>query len=160
MNNEMPTIEHLDSVLKYYAEHDYPYPNLPNERAASIINEKLVRDKYLSVKITDRASFHKESYCITIDGLLFNKTNGYSGHLKRETLKTQNQIRKDWLLIVGSWMAAIGAIGICLIEILKKWKWVVTIEALTFWILLGIGICVGIAISLLIQEVWTKGKDK
>ncbi len=91
-------------------------------------------------------------YAITFEGLKKLEKGGFNGMAlaKINALRANNQ--RENALMYGTWLAGVGAILLVTIEILKKWGWVGTIEALTLWIFLGIGVLTGLCITQLMKS--------
>ena len=71
---------------------------------------------------------------ITFNGLVWAAQKGYQGRLKRDT-ETETRSRNSYFL---TWILALGSLGILIVEILKYWRWVGSIELWTaFFVLLA-----------------------
>src|SRR5690348_1855058 len=78
-----------------------------------LILEKLVKDKYVS-KLN-------ELYSITFDGKIFSKAGGYKIFIRIQKISNRVRLYRDWLMIFGTWLAAIGALAFFLWEIYKHY---------------------------------------
>ncbi len=79
----------------------------------NLIYQKLIKDKYLF----DEGG---TKYSITFDGKIFCKQGGYANAAEMERQKMKSQNRKDWLMILGTWLAGLGAFFLVGWEIYKK----------------------------------------
>ena len=75
--------------------------------------EKLVDNGYLV--------FDGSLCTVTLEGVLFNDNGGYLGESSRRLFDDRIKTRREILLMVGSWIAGIGAVGLCVIEIWKMY---------------------------------------
>jgi hypothetical protein len=92
----------------------------------TLLNEalfKLEKDKFIRHEPGDVVvNFQKEQtkyYMLTIEGELAKQKNGYAGIIEREKFQKKIQNRKDWLLIVGSYLAGVGTILLFFVEVYK-----------------------------------------
>lgn len=92
-------------------------------------------------------------YKLRYKGYVFMENGGYQSAAAETQSRIKYEKLKDRLLIAGSWGAMIGAIGICLIELMKYWKWASSINFFSMAYLLISGILIGIAIFLVGSEV-------
>jgi len=147
----------LNALLLEYEQDPFPIPREVviaqrwiklSQRDTHIVIKKLCKDGY-----ADFISDGVEKYYITFEGVKFIHNGGYVTAYKKETQKTRNQNLKDWLIILGSWMAGIGTILLFLVEFLKRLGWILSINLLTVCFLLGSGILCGFAIALIMLEL-------
>jgi len=102
----------------YWSEFNNPYA-LHDLR---LIFDKLHKDGYL-----DKA-YHSitgdEQFSINFKGKFFSrKEGGYAANAEMEKRRKEIQNLKDWLLIVGSYLAGIGTVLLFVIELLKHFVW-------------------------------------
>lgn len=122
------------------------------------ILHKLMKDGHARIKNENDDFGIPAYYCITFKGRFFEKNGGYDAKQRKKLNDEKKQNRREILLIRGSWGAGIGAVGLCLIEILKFSKNLLTFcrpEIKACLILLGFGMCIGAAILAAIQELVT-----
>ena len=146
----------LNALLLEYEQDPFPIPREVviaqrwiklSQRDTHIVIKKLCKDGYADF-IVDEV----EKYYITFEGVKFIHNGGYVTAYKKETQKTRNQNLKDWLIILGSWMAGIGTILLFLVEFLKRLGWVLSINVLTVCFLLGSGTLLGILVAIMLME--------
>lgn len=120
-NDYMPTVKQLDELLWSFVDDEkFPYPLFDNYVVDNMANNKLVQDGYCSLSIEKNGA---KNYSQTFDGWMFIQNGGYKAFYKHEARKKKIQILKDWLLITGSWIAGVSAVGLCIIELLKHYAW-------------------------------------
>jgi len=136
----------LDSMNFEPTVYNNGFPELDTSIVLSEVIKKLAKDGYLD----NRGGNH---YSTNIEGRYFISNGGYVQKTIDDNVERRNQIRNNNLLIIGSWMAGIGALALVLIEIVKKLNWVLSINALTAWFLFSLGICTGMLILLIIDRV-------
>lgn len=173
-NLKMNRIEKYDSILGIYTPERI---SITVKQAELLLNksnveissqhitevlEGMIDDGFVKLfpKMKDGSTIepHLRNYIITLKGETFKSEGGYAVKIKLDHDQKTYQIRRDQWLLYATWFAGFWAMCLVVVEILKHWKWIVTIEVLTLWIFLGIGIFVGIIIFLLVQEVKSKGK--
>jgi|GEM_PF-1813528 len=118
-----------------------------------LILDQLAIDGYVYKNTRDS---WQPMYSITYQGKKFWKKGGYKANAEIDRKKMRTQIVKDWLLIVGTWAAGIGAIGLCAVEVIKHWKWVISIELATFSFVFLFGVISGLIIYQIIRQLLGK----
>jgi len=89
-----------------------------------LILDKLVKDMFITkFKDIDINGHEIEVYSQNIEGILFSAKGGYSGEITRNAIQIRNANRKDWLIIIGTWLAGGGSILLCVVELIKHYSW-------------------------------------
>ena len=126
-----------------------------NTRDAHIVIQKLLKDGHIGV-LPD-----KEWYYITFDGAKLIKDGGYAKASEKAKYQKKIQNLKDYLVIVGAWMAGIGTLLLFGVDFLKHKGWIFSINLMTAGYLILTGILLGLCIPLLILElIKLKRKDR
>ena len=127
-----------------------------NQRDTHIVIKKLIKDGYAD-EIKGENGQSLGTYYITFEGAKFINDGGYI--TASQNVRKQNRIaeRNEKLLIVGSLTAGLGAILLFSEDFLKHcavkgYRWLVSTEILQFWILLALGIAIGIVITVLLNQ--------
>lgn len=108
------------------------------------IIDRLNKDGYIII----RGNY--KYYDITFDGVIFQ---GYEIQYLDKVSLLERKNRREMYLIIGSWMAGIGALLLVLIETLKHLGWILSINLMTAWFLFSLGICTGITALLIADKV-------
>ncbi len=136
----------LDSMDFYPQGYNNGFPELDTSIVLSEVFKKLAKDGYLDI----RSEGH---YTTNIEGRYFIVSGGYVQKTIDDNVGRRNQIRNNNLLIIGSWMAGLGALALVLIEIVKKLGWILSINLMTAWFLYSLGICTGLLALLIADKV-------
>lgn len=104
---------------------EFGIPQDRHEMFKSLIN-KMVEDGYVDFidKVDNPKSASLEAYegrtMLTALGYYFIADKGYTEASKRKKSQKRTQNLKDWLLIIGTWLAGLGAIFLVAWEIYQK----------------------------------------
>ena len=99
-------------------------------------------------------------YGICYEGMILIENGGFEANARFAQRENERQIRRDRLLVVGSWMAGLGAILVVLIELIKHLGWVLSVNFLTDIFVYSLGICTGLlALSIALQVSCRKSKE-
>lgn len=125
--------------------------NVDAFRDVELIVEYLVERGTVKVDTSVTIPYHGDRYFITWRGRVLIENGGYS---KRRTVTEAKEKVADFknnLMIVGTWLAGIGGVLLVIIEVLKRAKWILSIEAATLTIFLFVGVLIGIIIWQVIR---------
>ena len=146
------------------------FVNLMNVEISSrdmhIVINQLKKDGYVDAIVYTKQQTQKdgiplladtELYFVTFSGAKLLHEGGYTTFYEKEVRQKKIQNLKDWLIIFGSWMAGIGTVFLFLVEIikffvLKGYRWFFSMQMLQLWILLALGIVLGIAVTVLLSQ--------
>ena len=135
---ELMPLQKLDNVLWYFAKHSEPlnifFPEIVskvmpnevslNENEALMILDKLIKDGYVKKHTYNENSFDERisnGYSLTYEGLVFIKyQNGYLGRFENAQIENRIKKRNEILLILGTWLAGIGATALVIWEIFDR----------------------------------------
>jgi len=99
-------------------------------------------------------------YKTTFNGELFHQNGGYQGQLDRQNAESNRVVAvekrqrvNERLMIYLTATLAFSSIAGLLVEMLKHWHWILSIELWTFFFVLLSGIIAGLIISLIIQHL-------
>jgi len=136
MNNPSPYTK-LDSVLKYLIKNEiflYEFTvegsfeklgihEVKNMYELRQILDKLVKEGYVKTKaFVPNTAFDEivvTAYSITFDGEFFINNGGYEMQSKILAKQNSQTKRNELLVILGTWLAGIGALSLTLWEIYK-----------------------------------------
>ena len=175
MNDNLSAFVFLDNMLQWFAEdkrgkitrldvwngmtRKYPEYNLHDGSLIfteyfDLALEKLAEDKYIN-----RYEFTTEypdqyRYNITFTGKCFwDIDKGYIATLQTRELEMKQAKAGNGLLIVGSWLAGLGTFLLFLLEIVKKFHWLVSVELWTYVFVAFLGIVAGIVFAVSIIQL-------
>ena len=122
---------------------------------------KLILNYLSEYKMIDESEGIKEVtvYFIRYEGRVFIEDGGYVGAHEFKEREKKREILRDRLLVIGSWVAGTGALGLCVIESIKYWKWALSIELWTSFFLLLFCNLLGVIIWQLVLHL-RESKEK
>jgi hypothetical protein len=130
MSHRLRYVSYNDAYKAIIELHRDELNNVAFELEFDLILEKLLKDGYIKFLRNELNPINGlQNYVATYEGRLFNFRGGYGAILQNEALKSQiqnqsrrRQIFRDWLLIIGSWVAAAGAVGLTTVELVKHYQ--------------------------------------
>ena len=138
----------VHDMYQTYIEYVITDKEIPPCELLEVIVKKLIKDGFIDEYTpfnTDDMGISIHSYSATFEGVIFSKQGGYTNQKQR--LIISNNLKK---LTTGT--VALGSIGLCLIESIKYWKWVGTIELWTsFCLLMALSISIGIVWLIILE---------
>lgn len=156
----MTTLEKIDLILDiYYNGWSVPFSEVNNKTAGKM--NHVEREEIIKLLFENNhiAFSQSHEYRITVKGILFKEENGgYKINAEREKMKMKTQSLKDRLLLIGSWMAGFGALALVLLEVAKKYDFLISVEVATCSFIFLCGIIAGIIIYMLLVDGLNRGQ--
>lgn len=97
-------------------------------------------------------------YCINFEGRYLIKRGGFIEKNKKEINDAQNENQREYALMYGTWVAGLGAVGLLILEILKRYHWMPSINLFVFLIVFLLAVIMTTITILLIQHLLNKQK--
>ncbi|MBN8669655.1 MAG: hypothetical protein J0L80_03140 [Chitinophagales bacterium] len=135
-----------------YSLISFEIADIETRNELEILLNYLIENKLVSTGGTPMTN----TYGITFLGRKMLKEGGFVAKSIRDAKALEAKMYRDYLMILGTWMAGIGGAGIVLVEILKKADWMAGVNLSRFSFVLLSGLILGIGLQILISERLTK----
>lgn len=156
-DNQIDVSKQIVSKQKYLNYNDISAKiiddNTRNE--LELIINFLIHGGYVDV----RSDGINASYRLTFNGRVLANNGGFRVKSVNDAKALEAKIYRDYLMIFGTFLAGIGGISVALIEILKKFGFLLSIEFFSFAFVFLFGLIAGIIIYMLISEGLSRRKQ-